>query len=979
MSGVLPPYDATSLVGRERELAALRERLDAARGGRGGLVLIGGEAGIGKTALAEALCREATELGALVLAGHCYDLAEAPPYGPWAELFLRHYPEGGTPLPPAASAAHAAARAESQAELFQHVLDSFAALAAARPLVLLLDDLHWADDASVDLLRFVARSLPGMPMLVIGTYRSDELTRHHPLHRAVPPLAREGRAARMELQPLDEGDLYGLTRQRYALSPGDAARLVAYLAAHAEGNPFYAGELLRTLEEARTLRPAGIGADGGAAWTLGDLAGARVPPLLRQVIEARIDRLGPEARGRLLAAAIVGQEVPLDLWAVAAAEDEADLLPTLEGALEARLLAETDDGIRFAHALVREALYEGVLGPRRRALHRRVAEALLGRAPPGPDADAVAHHLQRAADPRATAWLVRAGDAAQARHAPRAAIDRFTRALDDSGVLASETLLRVRRARGRAHETVGEFDAARADYEQSLDLARTIDDQRAEWQALLDLGMLWAARDYARTETYYQRALALAREADVPALAARSLNRLGNWYVNMDRPRVSERYHAEALGIFRALDDGPGIAETLDFLAMAMMLSGNLRRAEGYGREAIERYRALDNRHGLSSVLATMAGRAGTLFPGMFTPVTTLAEGMGDAAAALEIARDIGWRAGEVFAMNQVAMNWAQRGEFGRALAGIEEEERIATAIGHRMWLLATHWLRAQIYFALLAPDVARRHGAEHAAIARELRSVYAQRGGTISIAWALLHAKEYAEADRLLEIVTGVEFVPDSCVRQVAWAFRAEVALARGDAGAALGIIDRLLAAMPNVAPGRPPVWPAIVRGESLVALGRVDEAEAGLRAAVRDAVQQEMRPYLWRAHVALGGLYRRQARDDDAAREFAAARAVAGILAATVPDEEVRAGFLAGVERLIAAAQVSVAEPEPRESSRLTEREVEVLRLVAAGMSNRAIAAALSISERTVNRHMTNLYTKIDAHSKAEATAYAFRHRLA
>ena len=185
----------------------------------------------------------------------------------------------------------------------------------------------------------------------------------------------------------------------------------------------------------------------------------------------------------------------------------------LERALEARLLAETEDGVRFAHALIREALYEGVLGPRRRALHRRAAEALLARATPTPDADAVAYHLERAADPRAAAWLVRAGESAQVRHAPQAAIDRFTRALDDPGGLAPATLLRVRRARGQAYETVGDFEAARKDYEESLDLARASGDRQAEWQALLDCGMLWASRDYTRTESYYQRALDLARDS----------------------------------------------------------------------------------------------------------------------------------------------------------------------------------------------------------------------------------------------------------------------------------------------------------------------------------------------------------------------------------------------------------------------------------------------------------------------------------
>ena len=264
--GIAPtvaPREEMRLVGRERELAILRAKLAAMKDGKGGLVLIGGEAGIGKTALAEATSREAVDRGARILVGRCYDLAETPPYGPWADLIGRYRPDASMPLPPAGFAGHGeAVAAESQTALFQQALDFFAALATHRPLVLLLDDLHWADDASVDLLRFVARSLAELPILVIATYRNDELTRRQPLYRAVPLLARESHAALVELRRLDADDLRSLARGRYALPAADEGRLVAYLAEHADGNPFYAGELLRSLEEARTLRRATSAGDG---------------------------------------------------------------------------------------------------------------------------------------------------------------------------------------------------------------------------------------------------------------------------------------------------------------------------------------------------------------------------------------------------------------------------------------------------------------------------------------------------------------------------------------------------------------------------------------------------------------------------------------------------------------------------------------------------------------------------------------------
>src|SRR5262249_19801991 len=162
--------------GRDRELAILREHLAAACASRGSLVLIGGEAGIGKPALAEAIGREAAARGALVLIGRGYDLTETPPDGPWGELFGHDRAEAERPpLPDAFAQRGTVGTVNSQSELFRQVLDFFTALAAMQPLVFLLDDLHWTDPASLDLLRVLARALADLPLLVLATYRSDEL------------------------------------------------------------------------------------------------------------------------------------------------------------------------------------------------------------------------------------------------------------------------------------------------------------------------------------------------------------------------------------------------------------------------------------------------------------------------------------------------------------------------------------------------------------------------------------------------------------------------------------------------------------------------------------------------------------------------------------------------------------------------------------------------------------------------------------
>ena len=197
-----------TLVGREREQALLAKHFSAALAGRGSLVLIGGEAGIGKTALAEAVAREAAGQGALVLIGRCYDLTETPPYGPWIEVFEQIPTEhGGSRLPSPLGDGEAAT---SQAALFARVRDFLGVLSAERPLVLLLDDLHWADPASLDLLRTLARHVAGLSLLLLATYRSDEVTRRHPLAQLLPALVREAHAARLDLRPLDDEAMRGL-------------------------------------------------------------------------------------------------------------------------------------------------------------------------------------------------------------------------------------------------------------------------------------------------------------------------------------------------------------------------------------------------------------------------------------------------------------------------------------------------------------------------------------------------------------------------------------------------------------------------------------------------------------------------------------------------------------------------------------------------------------------------------------------------
>ncbi|HYI15055.1 MAG TPA: AAA family ATPase [Thermomicrobiales bacterium] len=417
--------DGVTLVGRDRELASLREHLSATLSGRGSLILIGGDAGIGKTALAETLCQDATERGALLLVGRCYDLSETPPFGPWREVFAGLPLDESLPKLPAAvlPADRSGVVLGSQDATLARVREFLAAMAARQPFVLLLDDIQWADPASLAVLRVVARAVATMPVLIIVTYRPADGVDVLPFHTIMPTLVREARPIRLDLAPLEPKAIQSLIAARYALPEVDDQRLTRYLVQRSDGNAFFLGELLRALQEQGGL------VETVAGWRIADMRATRVPALITQVIANRLARFDADEQDMLTVAAVIGQEIPVGLWQSIVGMQEEHLLQLIERAVAAQVLVAREDGVTvgFYHALTREVLYEGIVPPRRRALHRTIGVVLT--ALPVPPVDAVAHHFERASDPRAAEWLIRAGEQAEVAYAYLTAADRYQAAM----------------------------------------------------------------------------------------------------------------------------------------------------------------------------------------------------------------------------------------------------------------------------------------------------------------------------------------------------------------------------------------------------------------------------------------------------------------------------------------------------------------------------------------------------------------------
>ena len=968
------PRDATIptatelLVGRAREQASLGAHLDSAFAGQGRLALVAGEAGIGKTALVRWLVAEARQRGARVLTSSCQDLTQTPPYGPWRNAFAKARLSGDwSGDPPLLQAGDDLGMITSQSLLFDQVRDFLAAESTTRPLTIVLEDMHWSDPASLELLRHVSRDIDSLRLLLIVTYRDDELTPRDPLFDALPHLVRHPWTERIDLGPLTDDEIQVLVTRRYALAEDDRGRLVAYLYTRSGGNTFFLMELLRALEADRLLRPA------TADWYLGELERVSVPPLVRQIIESRLANIDADDLRLLEIAAVIGQDVPLDIWQPATGTDRNQLAAVTERAIEGRLFHEPSDmtSLGFTHALVRETLYYRQPAQRRQAVHRRVAEILASRI--DPPLTVVASHFAHADDPRAIDWLIRAGEQALALYAARDAVTALTRAHDLAGRFSLPLAATAYRARAAAAALLGEFDRARRDYELALARGRATGDRPAEWQALLDLGMLWAERDYERTIGYYRVALTLAREIGEKPMIAYSLNRVANWHVNLDEPYIAVPLHEEALTLFTACGDRAGIADTLDFLGTAMYLDGNFPISTRHCEQAITLFRNLDDRQRLSSCLSLLSATGGDIAwvaaPLYREPSYWIRSG----EEGLAIAREIGWSAGEAFALMCLSLARVSRGDLGRSLREAKAGLAIAERIGHQQWILAARQAVAAVWTELLDPRQATTELEQALVSARISGSRFWTNASVALIASLHISMGNLNQAAAILGTVTEPENCHHSLSQRQCQFARAELALARGEPERALAMVEVLADTRAHPSPDDHLPLLIKLRGDALVRLGRGAEAEQVYQTARDSAWVLGFLPLLWRIDIARGNLYLAETQDAEAEDAFRSARATIDEMAETIDDLLLREQF-----RNRAAAYFPAEAPlekHPDSPTRLSRRELDVLRLLVDGKSDREIGAALFISPRTVMRHVTSILDKLGVASRTAAATLAVR----
>lgn len=924
-----------TLVGRDTEIGRLDAAFKQIRDGSSALLFLAGDAGIGKSRLAATFAAQARAEDALVFTGGCLDLAEgSTPYAPFvaalrpladelsgdelSQVLGAASPELGALLPELCGSPP---ERRERGRLYELALGVFERMAALRPAVLILEDLHWIDPASRDLLAVLGGNLRRAGLLIIGTYRSDEVGRDHPLHGTLLELMRSARAERVELGGLSRDQVTEQVAGILGTRPGD--RQAESLYRRSGGNPFFVEELVAAGPSTSSL-----------------------PATLREVLLTRVDRLGAATRQVLDAVSAVGRVCDDELIASVTGLAAADLDAALHEAVAHRLLIVTDDGYDVRHALLREALDTELLPGERHRRHAAVAAALAEH--DGPAAE-LARHWHAAGDrPRAFAAFVVAAVTARSQYASTHALVHYERALalwpdvpgaaelcglDHAALLQgaaemataegesaraavlTETAIgqvdpatdsvraaELRTLLGRIRSSSGDMAGASRSFAEAIELLPASGSSRARAQVLALQGHAFMLRcRYSSAVQCCRDAIAMASGVGAYDIEGHARNSLGAALTMLGETEAGLVELAEALRIARERDDSWELGRTYVNYSDALMGAGYWAESAEIGFEGIEVCRRLGYGRSMCMCVA------------------------GNTLAAL-----------------------IRLGRWDDADRLVEDSLRTD----------APPWQRLMITLGMAELDLrrgrlqgARRHLAsleEAAANTDEIEvgSAYHVCGARLAIAEADTEAAR-AHVHAGLDLVRGTEFTrigPELCA----------IGLRIGEP--LLDECGAFIAALP-------PLPEPQAHAHQAAAEAAVTGAREAWRTAA-DAWEKLGEPYqlaYCRFREAEAVLAARGSRTQ-AEAALRAARGLTDRLGALILGTQ--------IEDLGRRSRLELTPPaEPLRRLGLTVREGEILALVSSGRTNRQIAETLFISERTVGVHVSRVLRKLDVPNRVAA----------
>ena len=981
-----------SFVGRQQEMGELRAALEDALAGRGRLVMLAGEPGIGKSRAAQEIGAYAELGGSRVLWGRCHEEPGTPAYWPWIQAIRAYVREqdgesiravmgpGASDiaaiipdlreklpdleLPPVLEPEQARFR------LFDSITSFLRNSARTQPLVIILDDLHWADPASLLLLEFVAREMADCSLLVVGAYRDVELSRSHPLSETLGGLARERLFQRIPLRGLDTKDLELLIEATADIAL--SASFAEAVHSHTDGNPFFAIEVIRVLREEGELTPEGLGED--RAWAI------RIPEGVREVIGRRLNRLSGECNQVLTVASVIGRGFELgQLNKLIAEHSEEVLLEALEEGLGASIIEEVPGsatGFQFCHALIQETLAGELSAARRVRLHAQIGQALeeLYGTDPESHAAELAYHFAEAEPVLGPEKLVRysllAGGQALAAFAWEDAILHFQRGLAVKQTPLSGTepakdadtaalLFGLGRARvatlprnqmqdavdslSRAfeyYETSGEVERAVATAEYPLSTPAGITPKAAELitralalapedslttgrllvRSAWDLGRMKG--DYDGAQGAFSRALEIARLHGNNDLEREALAAAGEVDVFHLRCRESLEKSLRAIQLARQASDPRSEVQARQRATLALTITGDLEGARLHATAGLAPAERLRDRFWLSTA---------------YWSVQFVSRLQGDWYAARDFSdRGLIMGHGDPRILSDRVMLEYEQGDFSQGKFYLKRLLQV-----HRGLMPGP--TTGYVMPALIIPLINRiDHEVAH-----------------------LDYAYSLAEA-----VISSASASP--LVTSVAKAGLALLAVLRHDETAAVEHYSGLKPICGTM------LQTGVISADRLLGLlsqtlGNYDRASEHFEDALAFCRKAGYRPELaWTCHDYAEALFQCNGPGDQSK-------------ASSLLDEALSISSELGMrplmERVIALQErvQSRPEPSPAYPDRLSQREVEVLRLITLGKSNPEIAEELFISPNTVAHHVTNILNKTSTANRTEAATYASRNGLA
>jgi predicted ATPase/class 3 adenylate cyclase/DNA-binding CsgD family transcriptional regulator len=982
LPGLLALASPHPFVAREPEWETLEATWATSSRGARQAVLVGGESGAGKTRLVTEFARAVHRRGGLVLFGACSEEFELP-YRPFVEA-LDHVvattdSEGGRELAgrgiddlakllphlgalagdPAAGRAVRAPISDTDAEryrLHEAVAALVGAVARHRPVLLVLDDLHWADRPTVQLLSALLRSASLARTCVIANYRNAPADVGTPLREALPDLHRLPGVHRVHVSGFDRA---GVGQYLAALADqepdDDLAPLVDTLVASTDGNAFLISELWRHL-----VGTGRVAVHGGRWRVAGRLDDVESPEGVRDVVAQRLTALPATTRDLLEVASVAGSTFDVELVAAAHGTDPGAVLEALEPAIDSRFVEEAGRGaLRFAHALVQQTIEESLAAATRRRLHLRVGEAMAAR-PGGGRLDQIAHHylaaVPLAPSTEAVGYARRAARQAVGSVAYEHAVELLEAALPltGDGTYRADILLDLAEARMKAGDTVASLDAAA----HAATLARRHQDgDRLVRAAMTYEEATWRGAHFgADAERLVREALRHAPDATTTArlLACRSRALAFSGRDDEALARADE-----AIAFARRLGDDDALCQALLGLLMSRWTAETAAQQEDAAREA-----------------AVLAAR------------------LGDDEAQL-------------YAIDKLLIAPMFRGDLDATRRILAEHEQLAPRVGQPLFLLLEAQVRATVSlgeghldeseahaeaaseWAHLLPHAGGAYGVQLFEIRRQQGRLDEARPFVEAVArlgreaatWRAGLAALYAELDMRAEaaallpdlVADDLAAVPRDSLWCGALGYLADAAVATGDREAAAVLYDAIVPYR-GYALLTPPLscHGAADRhlGRLSAVVGRRRDAVAHLEDAV--AFDDGGGARTWAAHsrYELGRLLAGQDRGRDVVR----ARALLQDAHAAARD--------IGIPRLaercrreLHALDAAPARSSPDEVG-LTGREIGVLRLLADGCTNREVGAELSISQHTVANHVRAILLKTGSHNRTEAARWALRH---